>query len=233
MEDRFFERVSGGKVSHAELRYSRIHFGVCIVRIDDEPPELIYGTDDLEWSVGERIAELERTGYKPAAGPVLAGVQTPAVIERITGHRVPVRYAKFLEAGPHPAGIVDGITNFADRIPIVFDDPIVPFWLAMFGWDESAPNAIPIAIVEEGRALLIDAKTSKIYVYDNSASAPYVHCYDDLDELLENVTVPTAASAARQTRVKRKTRAKHTRDNKKKADAKSVAKRTRKPRKRR
>ncbi|MGE0403602.1 MAG: hypothetical protein AB7T06_43250, partial [Kofleriaceae bacterium] len=123
-------------------------------------------------------------------------------------------------------GIVDGIRNFADGIPIVFDDPIVPFWLALFGWDESAPNAIPIA--EEGRALSIDTKTSKVYVYDNSASAPNVHCYDDLDELLANVTVPTSARAA-----KKKTLAKRKAPAKKNAAAKPVANRKRKTAKKR
>jgi len=191
MDDLFFEQRSQKKTRFADFRFSRHLYGdACVIRVDDATPVLVFGRDDVEYEVPKRVAALEKAGYERVAKKTLPDIQTPPVIEAITGHRVPARYEKFLAEGSHPSGTVDGITNFADGIPIVFDDPVVPFWLKHFGWNKRAPNAIPIALVEEGRALSIDAKTGAIYVYDDSASEPHVLVYDSLDELLENVTVP-------------------------------------------
>lgn len=209
MEDRFFEkRAARGKRSHAELRFSRLLYGdACVFRIDGNLPELVVGHDEVEDATRSWIAMLEQQGYQPATGPTLPGLQTPAVIEAITGHRVPARYAAFLEQGPHPRGIVDGIPGFADQIPIVFDDPVVPFWLAHFGHTDQAPNAIPIAIVEEGRVLSIDATTGAIHVYDNSASRPHVRVCKDLDALLAKVTFPAPRASVKRTSKARRGRA--------------------------
>lgn len=205
--DRFFQKQGKGKASHAELRFSPLLYGdACVIRVDDRRPELIVGRDEVEDETARRIARFEAQGYEPVAKPTLPGIQTPAVIEAITGRRVPAHYARFLAEGPHPRGTVDGITGFADGIPIVFDDPVIPFWLVHFGHASQAPDAIPIAIVEEGRALSIDVKTGAIYVYDNSASRPHVQVYKDLGALLANVTIPRSRASTRSPKRTRRSR---------------------------
>jgi hypothetical protein len=81
----------------------------------------------------------------------------------------------------------------------VFDDPIIPFWLQLFGWDRYAPNAIQIALVEDARTLSVDANTGEIYVSDNSATKPHVKAYKHLDALLANVTMHRVKPAMRPT----------------------------------
>ena len=193
-KDLFFAKAGPNGTSYADFRFSA-RFDACVIRIGDAPIELATGREDVDWKVSERVAALREQGYTPVDKPTLPGVQTPAVIAAITGLTAPPRYARFLADGAHPGGTVDGITNFADGIPIVFHDPFIPFMLKRYGREANAPNAIPIALVEENRTLSIDANTGEIYVYDDSASKPHVKVCKDLDALLANVTTPRAKPA--------------------------------------
>ena len=198
--DRLFTKA-GKKPSQVAFRYSAVCDG-CVVQLDDETPEFLQDVkDELDFEIDERIKKLTKQGYKPAKTTTLPEVQSPAVIEAITGLEVPASYAKFLASGKHKvtskkaryegyvpaAGTIDGVPNFADGAPIIFCDPAIPFWLSHWGYDANAPTVIPIALFESGRAMGIDAETTKIVAYDNSASEPVVEVAKTLAALLKRV----------------------------------------------
>jgi hypothetical protein len=194
-KDRYFAKGT----SHVEFRFSAASHDYVV--LSDKRPELVTGVpDEIEYVVGQRVAALTKKGYKPAKQPTLPDVLTPDCIEAITGLAVPAGYRKFLAAGKHTrrsktamyqgylpaAGIVTKVPGFADS-PIVFDDPVIPFWLVKYGWNEQAPTAIPIGLFEEGRAMVIDAKTGVVYAYDNSATRPLMQVAKTLDGLVKLV----------------------------------------------
>ncbi len=199
--DAFFDHVTPTRTSYAEIRYSRVCDG-CVIRVDDAKPEFFKAVaDEVEAHANQRIAAWTKQGFKPAKKAMLPEIQTPTVIEQITGLNVPARYSKFLDTGAHrkksktvlyggvlpAAGNVTGVPGFAGGVPIVFDDPAIPFWLAAFGWSKQAPTAIPIALFEDSRVMAIDSKTGKVFAYDNSATEPLVLVSKTLDDLLKQV----------------------------------------------